>query len=383
MKKVAVVTATRAEYGILRPLIMRLEAEVEIELQLLVTGTHLSEKYGKTEGEIVKDGLEIYARIPILEEGNTAYDVSCTMANALKGFAEYFAKEHPDLLVVLGDRTEMLGICCAAMNERVPIAHLHGGELTEGAVDDCVRHALTKMSYLHFPASEEYRKRIIQLGENPDRVFNVGALGVENILRVPLLSYEEMSESIGIPRGKKFVVVTFHPVTLEDESAAKQVDALIEAMRQKDEYFYLITKANADVGGELVNARFEEYCQGVSNAKLVASLGMQRYLSTVKYSSFVLGNSSSGIIEAPAFGVPTVNIGDRQKGRLMADTIIQCGTETGEIEAAMDKAAGAERVVSGLYGDGNTSEKIVKVIKDFLFEGKVDLKKKFYDVEFS
>lgn len=383
MKKVAVVTATRAEYGILRPLIMRLEAEVEIELQLLVTGTHLSEKYGKTEGEIVKDGLEIYARIPILEEGNTAYDVSCTMANALKGFAEYFAKEHPDLLVVLGDRTEMLGICCAAMNERVPIAHLHGGELTEGAVDDCVRHALTKMSYLHFPASEEYRKRIIQLGENPDRVFNVGALGVENILRVPLLSYEEMSERIGIPRGKKFVVVTFHPVTLEDESATKQVDALIEAMRQKDEYFYLITKANADVGGELVNARFEEYCQGVSNAKLVASLGMQRYLSAVKYSSFVLGNSSSGIIEAPAFGVPTVNIGDRQKGRLMADTIIQCGTETGEIEAAMDKAAGAERVVSGLYGDGNTSEKIVKVIKDFLFEGKVDLKKKFYDVEFS
>ena len=383
MKKVAVVTATRAEYGILRPLIMRLEAEAEIELQLLVTGTHLSEKYGKTEDEIVKDGLPIYARIPILEEGNSAYDVSCTMANAIKGFAGYFAEEHPDLLVVLGDRTEMLGICSAAMNERVPIAHLHGGELTEGAVDDCVRHALTKMSYLHFPASEEYRRRIIQLGENPDRVFNVGALGVENILKTPLLSYEEMCESVGIPQGKKFVVVTFHPVTLEDESVEKQVDALIEAMRQRDEYFYLITKANADVGGELVNARFEEYCQSVSNAKLVASLGMQRYLSAVKFSCFVLGNSSSGIIEAPAFGVPTVNIGDRQKGRLMADTIIQCSNETEEIVAAMDRAAQAEHVVSGLYGDGNTSERIVDIIKDFLFEGKVDLKKKFYDVEFS
>lgn len=382
MKKVAIVTATRAEYGILRPLLIRLEAEAEIELQLLVTGTHLSEKYGKTEDEIVKDGFPIYARIPILEEDNSAYGVSCTMANAIKGFAEYFAKEHPDLLIVLGDRTEMLGICSAAMNERVPIAHLHGGELTEGAVDDCVRHALTKMSYLHFPASEEYRRRIIQLGESPDRVFNVGALGVENILKTPLLSYEEMCENIGIPKDKKYVVVTFHPVTLEDESASEQVDALIEAMRQKDDYFYLITKANADVGGELVNARFEAYCQCVANAKLVASLGMQRYLSAVKYSSFVLGNSSSGIIEAPAFGVSTVNIGDRQKGRLMADTIIQCDAEKEAIAAAMDKAEQMESVVSGLYGDGNTSEKIVMVIKDFLCNKKSDLKKKFYDLEF-
>ncbi len=382
MKKVAVVTATRAEYGILRPLIIRLEAEAGIELQLLVTGTHLSEKYGKTEDEIVKDGLPIYARIPILEEGNSAYDVSCTMANAIKGFAEYFAKEHPDLLVVLGDRTEMLGICSAAMNERVPIAHLHGGELTEGAVDDCVRHALTKMSYLHFAASEEYRKRIVQLGENPNRVFNVGALGVENILRTSLLSYEEMCENVGIPKDKKYAVVTFHPVTLEDGNAIGQVDALIEAMRCRDDYFYLITKANADVGGELVNTRFEEHCSSASNAKLVPSLGMQRYLSAVKYSSFVLGNSSSGIIEAPAFGVPTVNIGDRQKGRLMADTIIQCGAKKEEIVAAMDKAVCADRIVSGLYGDGNTSGKIVSLIKDFLLGGEKNLKKKFYDVEF-
>lgn len=383
MKKVAVVTATRAEYGILKPLIMRLEAEQEIKLQLLVTGTHLSEKYGKTEDEIIKDGFPIYARIPILEEGNSAYDISCTMANALRGFAEYFAKEHPDLLVVLGDRTEMLGVCCAAMNERVPIAHLHGGELTEGAVDDCVRHALTKMSYLHFSASEEYRNRIIQLGENPDRVFNVGALGVENILKTPLLSYEQMCESVGIPKDKKYVVVTFHPVTLEDGSAPEQVDALIAAMCRQDDYFYLITKANADIGGEIVNERFAAYCQHVPNAKLVASLGMQRYLSAVKYCSFVLGNSSSGIIEAPAFGVPTVNIGDRQKGRLMAGTIIQCDTDVEAIVAAMGKATCAEHVVSGLYGDGNTSEKIVNVIKDFLLGEKVDLKKKFYDVEFS
>lgn len=387
MKKVAVVTATRAEYGILKPLIKRLKAEPEIELQLLVTGTHLSAKYGNTEQEIIKDGFEIYERIPILEDGNTAYDVSCTMANAIKGFAAYFRKEHPDLLVVLGDRTEMLGICCAAMNEHVPIAHLHGGELTEGAVDDCVRHALTKMSYLHFAASEEYRKRIIQLGETPDRVFHVGALGVENILKSPLLSYEEMCESVGIPKGKKYAVVTFHPVTLEGGSEQEQADVLIEAMNQRSEYFYLITKANADAGGEAVNARLEAYCQSVRNAKLVASLGMQRYLSAVKYSCFVLGNSSSGIIEAPALGIPTVNIGDRQKGRLMADTIITCNVKKEEIVAAMDKASHVPHNISVLYGDGNTSEKIVNVIKLFLFDEKWDLekaflKKKFYDVEF-
>ena len=382
MKKVAVVTATRAEYGILRPLLMRLQVVEEMELQLLVTGTHLSEKYGNTEQEIIKDGLPIYERILILEDGNSAYDISRTMANAINGFADYFRREHPDLLLLLGDRTEMLGIACAAMNEKVPIAHLHGGELTEGAVDDCVRHALTKMSYLHFAATEEYRRRIIQLGENPNRVFHVGALGVENILKVPLLSYEELCREIEIPKGKNYVVVTFHPVTLENKNAIEQVNTLIEAMCQKQEYFYLITKANADAGGEVVNHRFAEFCRENTNAKLVDSLGMKRYLSAVKYSRFVLGNSSSGIIEAPALGIPTVNIGDRQKGRLMADTIISCGTSTEEIVKGMCQAEQKERRTSLLYGDGNTSEKIVSIIKEFLFEQKIELKKKFYDVEF-
>ena len=379
MKKVAVVTATRAEYGILRPLITRLDKDEEIELQLLVTGTHLSEKYGRTENEIVKDGFLIYERVPILEEGNSSYDVSCTMANAIKGFADYFRREKPALLVVLGDRTEMLGVCSAAMNERIPIAHLHGGELTEGAVDDCVRHAITKMSYLHFPAAETYRERIIRLGEQPERVYNVGALGVENILKTPLFSYEELCKETGIPVGMKYIVVTFHPVTLEAGKEMEQVDALIKAMSEKEEYFYLITKANADVGGEAVNARFEAFCASVSNAKLVASLGMKRYLSAVKYSEFVLGNSSSGIIEAPALGTPTVNIGDRQKGRLMAETVIQCGTTTDVIIEAMEKAANMQHSPTVLFGDGNTSEKIVSVIKEFLRQDRVDLKKKFYD----
>lgn len=381
MKKVAIVTATRAEYGILRPLIKRFQEDVDIKQQVLVTGTHLEEKYGKTETEIVKDQVAVFGRISILEKGNTPYDISKTMANAICGFAEYFRNEKPDMLIVLGDRTEILGICCAAMNERIPIAHLHGGELTEGAVDDCVRHAITKMSYLHFPASEVYCKRIIQMGEQPERVFNVGALGVENILNVPLLEYDELCRQVGIPKEHPYVVVTFHPVTLEYGCEMQQVKELIAAMQQQKQYFYLITKANADAGGDSVNSMFEEFSKANENVKLVDSLGMQRYLSAVKYSSFVLGNSSSGIIEAPALGVPTVNIGDRQKGRLMADTVMQCGTTMEEIVVAMQKAVCMEHKVSNIYGNGNTSQKIVSVIKDYLENNKIDLKKNFYDLE--
>lgn len=381
MKKVAVVTATRAEYGILRPLIFRLKEEQEICLQVIVTGTHLSEKYGNTQVEIEKDGINIFRKIPILEEGNTAYDISCTMANALRNFALYFKEEQPDLVIVLGDRTELLGICAAAMNERIPIAHLHGGEVTEGAVDDCIRHAITKMSYLHFPATEEYRKRIIQLGEEPERVFNVGALGVENILHTPLLSYEEICKQAGIPKDRDYVVMTFHPVTLEKATARAQTEELLKAIEQQKDWFYLITMANADVGGDIVNQMLQQFAEKKENIKLVPSLGMVRYLSAVKYSRFVLGNSSSGIIEAPSLGIPTVNIGDRQKGRLMADTVISCEPRCEDIVDAMRLADRTEHRVSTIYGDGNTSEKIVTIIKDFLFHEKINLKKTFYDWE--
>lgn len=381
MKKVAVVTATRAEYGILRPLIFRLKEEQEICLQVIVTGTHLSEKYGNTQVEIEKDGINIFRKIPILEEGNTAYDISCTMANALRRFALYFKEEQPDLVIVLGDRTELLGICAAAMNERIPIAHLHGGEVTEGAVDDCIRHAITKMSYLHFPATEEYRKRIIQLGEEPERVFNVGALGVENILHTPLLSYEEICKQAGIPKDRDYVVMTFHPVTLEKATARAQTEELLKAIEQQKDWFYLITMANADVGGDIVNQMLQQFAEKKENIKLVPSLGMVRYLSAVKYSRFVLGNSSSGIIEAPSLGIPTVNIGDRQKGRLMADTVISCEPRCEDIVDAMRLADRTGHRVSTIYGDGNTSEKIVTIIKDFLFHEKINLKKTFYDWE--
>ncbi len=380
--KVAVVTATRAEYGILQPLIGKLNSDRDMELQLLVTGTHLSEKYGNTLWEIERDGFPVFGRFPILTEGNTGMDISFIIANAIRQFAVYFSKEKPACAVVLGDRTEMLGVCAAAVNAGVPIAHLHGGELTEGAVDDCIRHAITKMAYLHFPCNEVYRRRIIQMGEEPGRVFNVGALGVENILNVPLLGRDEVCGALGIPVQDRYAVVTFHPVTMEGGSERRQVENLISAMEERGQYFYLITKANADAGGETVNALLEEYAGHSGHAKLVASLGMRRYLSAVRHAEFVLGNSSSGIIEAPSLGTPTVNIGERQKGRLMAGSVISCGQETEDIVKAVDRAGRMEHIPSFEYGDGKTSDKIAAILKDTFGHGKIDLKKKFFDIEF-
>lgn len=379
--KIAVVTATRAEYGILRPLMLKLYQDADVELQVLVTGTHLSEKYGNTRVEIEKDGLPVFRKIPILAEGNSAFAVSQTMANAIVGFAEYFEEEKPACVVVLGDRTEMLGVCAAAMDSGVPIAHLHGGELTEGAVDDCVRHAITKMSYLHFPSTEVYRRRIIQMGETPNRVFNVGALGVENILHVPLLSEDEIRAELDIPEGKDIVSVTFHPVTMEAGDELRQVEELIAAMKMRPQYFYLITKANADAGGDIVNDSLEKFASASHSVRFVASLGMRKYLSVVKHSMFVLGNSSSGITEAPSLGTPTVNIGDRQKGRLMADSVICCEPKRDSIVETMDKAASMKHVPSFIYGDGNTSDKIIGKIKDFFGYGPVIPRKTFYDIE--
>lgn len=380
MKKIAVVTATRAEYGILYPLIRRLLTCEQWDTRVVVTGTHLDEDFGYTCKEIERDGIPIDRKIPISEKGDDAYAVSKMMANALCGFGSYFQEEKPDLLIILGDRTEMLAIATAAMNEQIPIAHLHGGELTQGAVDECVRHAITKMSYLHFAATEEYRKRIIQMGEEPSRVFNVGALGVENIMHEGLLSRQELKESVDFPADTDYAVVTFHPVTLEHETAEQQVRELLEAMKQRADLFFLITKANSDAGGRKINELLEHETANCSNMKLVASLGMKRYLSALKYARFVLGNSSSGIIEAPAMQIPTVNIGDRQKGRMMAESIINCQPDRASILSAMDQAMDMQgRSFENPYGDGNTSEKIVEVLQSFMKLDQVNLKKRFYD----
>lgn len=380
-KKIAVVTATRAEYGLLTPVIRRITDDQDLELDLIVTGGHLAEKQGYTIDAIREDGFLISPAIPILAEGDGEYEVSVAMSNAIRGFADCFRSDRPDMLVILGDRTEMLGVAAAAMNERIPIVHIHGGEVTEGAVDDCVRHALTKMSYLHFTVTEPYRKRVIQLGEEPARVFNVGALGIENILHTRFLNEDIIKSDVGVPPDMPYAVVTFHPVTLERSMAEEQAQELCASMEMNGDYFYLITKANADAGGNAVNEVWKKYADRHVHVRLVSSLGTKRYLSALKHAAFVLGNSSSGIMEAPSLGVPVINVGDRQKGRIMANAIINCPVERDAVTEAIKKTVSMNRMPSHIYGDGNTSIKIIRIMKRFLFDGTINLKKGFYDIQ--
>lgn len=379
MKRIAVVTTTRAEYGLLSPLIRRIGKDGTLDLELIVSGTHLSAKYGHTIDEIVKDGFTISCEIPILDVDNSPYGVSVTMANALNGFARFFNEDKPDMVVVLGDRTEMLSVAAAALNERIPIAHIHGGEVTIGAVDDCIRHAITKMSHLHFTSTEVYRKRVIQLGETPERVFNVGALGVENVLTQNLMDEAEIRYDIGIPEDSRYAVVTYHPVTLENDTVEDQIRELCMAMANDTDFFFMITGANADYGGDRANYLLSDFAENHDNVAFAINLGMKRYLSAVKYASFVLGNSSSGILEAPAMGTPTVNIGDRQKGRVMPESVICCRPDAASISVAMKQACGMNHIPSSIYGSGDTSEKIIECIKDF-FRVERSLKKGFYDI---
>ena len=382
----AIVTATRAEYGLLTPLIRLLDKDVDLKLDLIVTGGHLSEKQGMTITEIQKDGFRISHKIPILEDGDTPYDCALTISNAIKSFASCFRNDRPDMLVILGDRTEMLGVAFAAINEGIPIAHINGGDVTEGAIDDCVRHALTKMSFLHFTTCESYRKRVIQLGEAPDRVFNVGSLSVENIKHEQLMSREELSRSIGFDLSDRYAVLTYHPVTLEGHSAETDIDVLFEALEEFSDLKLLITKANADSGGMRINERIDEYAAGhEEHMHAVFSLGKTRYLSALKFASVVIGNSSSGIMETPSFGVPTVNIGDRQKGRIQAENVINCQLNRSAIVDAVQTALSdrfrslAENAVNP-YGDGHTSEKIVFELKRYFESNHGGLKKGFYDI---
>ena len=377
MNKIAVVTATRAEYGLLTPLIRRIDNDNDLQLELIVTGAHLSRKFGNTVEFIVSDGLPISYRVEILEHGNSALDISYTIANAIKGFARIFSDDKPDMLVVLGDRYEMLGVAIAAMNENIPIAHIHGGEITIGAIDDCIRHSITKMSYLHFTSTEEYRRRVIQLGESPNRVFNVGALSVENIHNEDLLSEVAVRSILGVEKGK-YAIGTFHPVTLDHATAYQEVSEFCEAMKECKDITFVVTMANADKGGDCINQVIADYATENDNIVSVYNLGMKNYLSAVKYARFVIGNSSSGITEAPILGTPTVNIGDRQKGRIMCETIINCEINKDSIISAINKAESMEHIVTDLYGDGNTSIKIVETIKCFLLNDKIELKKGFY-----
>lgn len=385
MITIDIITTTRAEYGLMRPLIRRMMEDSDIHMNLLVTGTHLSEKYGNTYKEIERDGFPITARIPILGSGTGAVGVSQTMANAIVEFTKYLSVNKPDFILVDGDRYETLGVCIAAVNANVPIIHCSGGATTEGAADECYRHSMTKMAYLHFPTTEIYRKRIIQMGESPERVFTVGSMGIENILQIKYLSKEELSQQIGWPLTKPFSVVTFHPVTLENNTCEQQLNELLVACDLRQDMQFIFTKANADNGGDIINQMLDEYAARSKNAICVTSLGAVRYLSALKHAEFVMGNSSSGIIEAPSMKIPTINIGDRQRGRLQAKSIINCSPKTSEILESIQRALSPEfkelcRNVINPNGDGNTSERIVSHIKEYYNTHTVDIMKKFYDL---
>lgn len=384
-QRVCVVTGTRAEFGLLEPLIKKLNNDDEIDLQLAVTGSHLSDEFGNTQEEIEKAGFGIATRIKVDLSGDTKADMAVATGRILSAFAEYFAIDKPDLVVVLGDRYEIFAATSAAALQGVPVAHIHGGETTEGAVDEFLRHSISKMSSLHFAACEEYRKRIIQLGESPDRVFNVGSLGVENTLNLQEMPLSELSDDVGVNLNKGYVLVTLHPATQENDTAETQVNELIAAMNHFPELSFIITKANADAGGRTINNAWEKEAIKHNNWVVVSSLGSKRYLSALKNSKMIIGNSSSGIIEAPAVHVPTVNVGDRQKGRIMADSVICCDICEQAVVNAMLTALSdefinkVENVVSP-FGSGRTSDKIFEVIKDTFKNGQIDTKKKFYDL---
>ena len=386
MKSIAILTATRAEYGLLKPVIESLINTKKYDVRVLVTGAHLSKIHGMTVNQIVDDGIPIDVKVDILQNSDTPMDISICMARAISGFAEYFNNKRPDALLVLGDRYEILGVCIAAMNEHIPIIHLYGGDTTEGAIDECVRHSVTKMSCLHLVSTKEAQKRVIQLGENPDTVHNVGSLGVENALNQPLMTREELSESLGFSLDKGFAVVTFHPVTLEAGEARTQCQELIKALESFPELKYIITKANADSEGLIINELLENFSKGNENAILVDSLGMRRYLSAISMSEMVIGNSSSGLVEVPSFHVPTVNIGNRQKGRLRPESVIDCSNNADDIIAAMKLAQSEsfkEHCMNCVnpYGNGRTTEEIVRYI-DVMLSNKIDLRKKFYDIDY-
>lgn len=385
MKKITVLTATRAEYGLLSPIIKKFMKNPELDVRVVATGAHLSPEFGLTVNEIRNDNVIIDKEIEILLSSDTPVGISKSMGLAIISFAEYFNESKPDALMVLGDRYETLAVCIAAMNARIPIIHLYGGEATEGLIDDAVRNSISKLSYLHFTATDTFRNRVIQMGEHPDRVFKVGAMGVENALQINKISLDELERSIDFKLSDSYAVLTFHPVTLENCTAHDQVQELLKALDDYPEINFLCTKANADTNGRIINEYLDAYSKTHKNLILVDSLGVVRYLSAVKNAKFVIGNSSSGLIEVPSFKIPTINIGNRQKGRILADSVICCDPDATSISEAI-KTALSSKFLDGLskmvnpYGEGNTSDKIVSITTDFLLNDKLQVMKSFYDL---
>lgn len=387
MKKIAIVTATRAEYGLLSPVIRELRKREcdDFRADLVVTGTHLSESYGFTVQEIERDGLRIDHRITIPVKSGSEIDISENQADALVKFTHLFHTEKYDAVLLLGDRYEMLAVAVAAGNTRTPVFHMCGGDTTEGALDEWIRHSITKISYLHFVTNKISRRRVIQLGESPDRVYNYGSTSIDNILNAADMTKAEALSSIGL-EDCRYALCTYHPVTMERDMVDTQISCLLTAIEMFPDLTFIFTKSNADQGGARINELLDEASGRIKSLKVVTSLGVRRYLSLMRYAEFVLGNSSSGIIETPAFHIPTVNIGDRQRGRLQAQSIINCDSNTGSIIDAIDKAMSKEfamlcRTVNSPYGDGNSAGRIANKIVETVLSELIDLKKRFYDYE--
>lgn len=386
MKTICIVTGTRAEYGLLKPLIEKVYASNALELQLVVTGMHLSTEFGLTYHEIEEDGYPIKAKIEMLLGSDTPVGITKSMGVALIGFADYYDSNRPDIVIILGDRFEMLVAACAAMIARIPIAHIGGGELTEGAIDESIRHSITKMSQLHFSITEEDRKRVIQLGEQPQNVYNVGSLGVENTKIINLLKKEELEAAIDFQFTSQTIMVTYHPVTLEKMTSERQFKNILDVIDRHKEISVIFTKANSDTDGRIINRMIDDYVNdNQGRCRVYTSLGQLKYLSALQFCTVVVGNSSSGIIEVPSFKIPTINIGDRQKGRCCGESVISCGNSIQEIERAFDLALSTEfrykiQNACNPYEGERTSDKIIEVIIKSLEEG-INLKKKFYDLQ--
>jgi GDP/UDP-N,N'-diacetylbacillosamine 2-epimerase (hydrolysing) len=381
--KICVITGTRAEYGLLRWVMQGIKDDPELTLQVVATGMHLSPEFGLTYREIEKDGFRIDRNVEMLTSSDTPVGIAKSMGLGLIGFADALNELQPDLIVVLGDRFEIFSAVSAAMVARIPVAHLHGGESTEGVFDEAFRHSITKMSHLHFVAAEEYRQRVIKLGEHPERVFLVGGLGIDSIKRLQLLDRTALEESLDFKLKPRNLLITFHPVTLESSTAAYQMAELLAALGELKDTQLIFTLPNADTDGRTLIQMVHQFVDLHPNSRVYKSLGQVRYLSCIAQFDGVVGNSSSGLAEVPSFKKGTINIGDRQRGRLMARSVINCEPTRQSIKAALVKLYSADfqaslRGVSNPYGERGASEKVIDVIKSFNVVGLV--KKSFYDL---
>lgn len=382
MRKICIVTGSRAEYGLLSGLMHAIKNDSELELQIIATNMHLSPEFGLTYRNIEQDGFTINKKVVMMISSDTANATAKSVGLGFIGFADAYEDLQPDMVVVLGDRYEIISAVSTALFYKIPVAHLHGGEITEGAYDDCIRHSITKMSHLHFTSTEEYRQRVIQLGEDPNRVFNVGAPGIENIKKVPLMCKDELEATLDrFTLGDKALLVTYHPVTLENSTAEEQIKNLLAALDEYPEYKVIFTLPNSDTDGRVIIQLINEYvAKHADRAVAYPSLGLRRYLSALQFVKAAVGNSSSGIIEVPSFGIPTLNIGDRQKGRLAADSVVNCGTSKEEILEGLEKVLHTEqKETTNPYEGKNTTAEILQVLKNYPLEGLIQ--KSFYNLK--